>query len=95
MGFFGDRYVGELGGHKIELIRDNVAKQLSLVIDGKTVAWESRILPHEITLQGEFEHNGAKHTVVAHSVPKTTLGIPLGADDTIEVDGTPLPLRKV
>ncbi len=94
MGIMGDRYEGEFEGHKIELVRDNVAKTLSLLIDSGTVAWESRVLPHDITLKGEFEHEGAKHTVVAHSTVKKILGLPLDADDGIEIDGKPLPLRK-
>ena len=94
MGIMGDRYEGALDGHKIELVRDNLAKTLALVIDGSTVAWESRILPHDITLKGEFEHEGVKHTVVAHSTVKKILGLSLDADDGIEIDGKPLPLRK-
>jgi hypothetical protein len=94
MGIMGDRYEGELDGHKIELVRNNLDKTLSLLIDGHKVAWESRILPHDITLEGEFEHGGSKHKVVAHSTVKKILGLPLDADDGIEVDGKPLPLRK-
>ncbi len=94
MGITGDRYEGDFAGHKIELVRDNLQKTLALVIDGSKVAWESRILPHDITLKGEFEHKGAKHTVVAHSTVKKILGLPLDADDGIEIDGKPLPLRK-
>jgi hypothetical protein len=94
MGLTGDRYEGTFEGHKIELVRDNVHKTLSLVIDGTKVAWESRILPHDITLNGEFEHAGAKHAVVAHSTVKKILGLPLDADDGVEIDGKPLPLRK-
>jgi hypothetical protein len=94
MGLTGDRYEGELDGHKIELVRDNVHKTLALVIDGNRVAWESRVLPHDITLKGEFDHKGTKHAVVAHSTVKKVLGLPLDADDGIEIDGKPLPLRK-
>jgi len=94
MGFMGDRYEGEFEGHKIELVRDNLQKTLALVIDGTKVAWESRILPHDITLNGEFDHNGVKHAVVAHSTVKKILGLPLDADDGIEIDGKALPLRK-
>lgn len=94
MGIMGDRYVGEFEGHQIELVRNNLDKTLSLLIDGSTVAWESRILPHDITLQGEFEHKGVKHTVTAHSTVKPILGLPLSAEDSIEIDGKPLPLRK-
>jgi hypothetical protein len=94
MGITGDRYVGELDGHTIELVRNNWDKTLSLLIDGTRVAWESRILPHDITLTGEFEHKGQKHVVVAHSTVKQILGLPLGADDGIEIDGKTLPLKK-
>ena len=94
MGITGDRYEGDFEGHRIELVRDNLSKTLALVIDGSRVAWESRVLPHDITLKGEFEHKGAKHSVVAHSNVKKILGLPLDADDGIEIDGKPLPLRK-
>lgn len=95
MGIMGDRYEGMFDGHRIELVRDNVEKKLTLLIDGKGAAWESRVLPHDITLNGEFEHNGAKHTVVAHSTVKRLLGIlPYDTDDSIEIDGKALPLTK-
>ena len=94
MGILGDRYEGELDGHKIELVRNNIDKTLTLLIDGHGVAWESRILPHDITLQGEFEHHGTKRKVVAHSNVKPILGLPLSAEDIIEIDGKPLPLKK-
>ena len=94
MGIMGDRYEGD-DGHKIELVRDNMQTTLSLVIDGSRVAWESRILPHDITLEGDFEHKGARHALVAHSTAKNLLGLPIDADDGIEIDGKPLALRKV
>ena len=90
----GERYEGDFDGHKIELVRDNVHKTLSLLIDGNRVAWESRIFPHDITLKGEFDHKGTKHSVLAHSTVRAILGLPLDADDGIEIDGKPLPLRK-
>jgi hypothetical protein len=73
------------------MVRDNSKKTLSLLIDGITVACESRGLPHDITMHGEFEHEGVKHAVVAHSTVKKILGLPLDADDGIEIDGKPLP----
>ena len=94
MGILGDRYEGELDGHAIVLVRNNLEKKLSLLIDGNTVAWESVILPHDVTLEGEFDHHGHKHKVVAHSTVKKILGLPLDADDGIEIDGKPLPLKK-
>jgi len=94
MGITGDRYEGEFEGHKIELVRNNWDKTLALLIDGAKVAWESRVLPHDITLKGEFEHKGVKHAVVAHSIVKKILGLPLDADDGIEIDGKTLPLKK-
>jgi hypothetical protein len=38
MGLIGDGYRGTYQGHTIELIRDNLAKKLKLVIDGVEVA---------------------------------------------------------
>jgi hypothetical protein len=95
MGITGDHYEGEFEGHRIALVRNHWDKSLALVIDGDRVAWESRILPRDKTLSGEFEHAGVRHTVVAHSAVRKVLGLPLDADDGIEVDGKPLPLRKV
>ena len=94
MGLTGDRYLGKFENHQIELVRNNWDKTMSLIIDGDKVAWESRVLPHDITLEGQFEHLGIKHVVVAHSVVKPILGLPLGAEDSIEIDGKPLPLTK-
>jgi hypothetical protein len=86
----GDRYVAAFEGHTIELVRDNWVKTLSLLIDGKEVARQSRVLPHDITLTGTFEHNGVEHTVAAKSVVHFPSAI-----DTIEVDGQALNLRKM
>ncbi len=91
----GDRYVGTFDGHKIELVRNNLDKTLNFVIDGTVVASEHRWLPKDIALHAEFEHKGAKHTVVAHQHLKPILGLPIATDDCIEIDGKPLPLTKV
>jgi chorismate-pyruvate lyase len=90
MAITGDRYVATYEGHTIELVRDNWVKTLKLLIDGREVASESRVLPHEITLTGTFEHNGVEHTVAAKSV----VHFP-SATDTIEVDGQALNLTKI
>ena len=95
MGITGDRYQGTFAGHSIELVRENVLKTLSLEIDGLEVARASRVLPHDITLRAELEHEGVTHTVVARSTVKKILGLPLDANDVIEVDGEPLALRKL
>jgi hypothetical protein len=85
----GDHYVGTYAGHTIELVRDNWAKTLVLLIDGQEVARESRVLPHDITLTGTLAHEGVRHTVVA-----TARRHLLTSVDTIEVDGQPLLLTK-
>ncbi|MBD1842602.1 hypothetical protein H6F89_04075 [Cyanobacteria bacterium FACHB-63] len=90
MSITGDCYVGSYEGHVIELVRNNWDKILKLLIDGQEVASESRILPHDITLIGEFEHNHVRHRVVAKAVSHF-----LSSDDTVEVDGEELPLNKV
>ena len=95
MAISGDRYQGTFDGHKIELVRNNLDKTLNLVIDGTVVASEHRWLPKDITLHAEFEHNGAKHSVVAHQHLKPILGLPIATDDSIEIDGKALPLTKV
>ena len=94
MGITGDRYEGTFDGHKIELIRNNRDKTLNLLIDGAVVASEQRSVPKEITLHAEFEHGGVKHVVVAHQHLKPILGLPIDTDDSIEIDGKPLPLKK-
>lgn len=94
MGITGDRFQGRFAGHVIELVRDNVPKTLSLVIDGHEVAGESRALPHDIMLTAELEHESATHTVVARSTVERVFGLPIDANDGIEIDGVPLALRK-
>ena len=90
MGITGDRYVGTYEGHVIELVRNNWNKTLSLLIDGEVAATESRILPRDITLTAELEHNGAPHIVVATAMVRGIF-----SDDAIHVDGEPLPVTKV
>ena len=94
MGITGDRYEGTFDGHDIALVRNNWDKTLNLLIDGRVVASEQRWIPKEITLHAEFEHEGVKHTVVAHQHLKPILGLPIDTDDSIEIDGKPLPLKK-
>lgn len=94
MAITGDRYEGTFDGHKIELVRNNVDKTLNLLIDGSVVASEHRWLPKDITLTAEIEHNGVKNKVVAHQHVKPILGLPIGSDDSIEIDGKPLSLVK-
>ena len=94
MSITGDRYEGTFDGHKIELVRNNLDKTLNLLIDGAVVASEKRWLPKEITLHAEFEHKGATHAVVAYQHLKPIFGLPIATDDSIEIDGKPLPLTK-
>jgi len=89
MSITGDRYVGEYEGHSVELIRNNWNKTLKLFIDGKVAASETRLLPHAITLTGEFEHNGVRHMVLAKAIEGF-----LSTEDTIEIDGEKLLLTK-
>jgi hypothetical protein len=89
MAITGDRYIGTYEGHTIELIRNNWDKTLTLWIDGTKVAGASRILPHDITLTGTFEHDGIPHSVVAKSINRFPL-----AEDRIEIDGQSVALTK-
>jgi len=89
MSITGDRYIGIYEGHTIELMRDNWIKTLKLLIDGKEVASESRILPHNITLTATLEHSGVQHSIVARSI----VHFPL-VEDTIEIDGKTLTITK-
>lgn len=95
MGLMGDRYLGEHDGVKIELVRDNLVKKVTLLVDGREVALQSVALPTKYDLHAEFDHGGHKHTVFAHSELKKLLGvIPYDHDVTIEVDGKPIGLKK-
>jgi hypothetical protein len=96
MAITGDRYVGSYEGHSIELVRENLTKQVTLVIDGREVAMQSVALPTKYDLHADFEHGGKQHTVFAHSEFKKLLGlIPYDHDVVIEVDNTPIGLTKV
>ena len=88
MGLMGDGYRGTYQGHTIELIRDNLAKKLKLVIDGVEVASQPRAMQHDITLTATLVHEGVSHRVVARSiVGRTTSG-------TVMIDGAPLTIAK-
>jgi hypothetical protein len=90
MALTGDRYVGEFGGHTIELVRNRWTQTLSLLIDGTVAARASCNLPRTITLSAELEVDGARHAVVAKSVPRHVFW----TTDTIEVDGQELLLTR-
>jgi hypothetical protein len=86
----GDHYVGTYAGHTLELVRNNWHKTLKLLIDGREVASESCALPHDMTLRGNLEVGGARHSVVAQSlVDRLVL-----TADSIEVDGQVVKLIK-
>ena len=88
MGMMGDGYRGTYKGHTIELIRDNLAKTLKLVIDGVEVASEPRAMQHDITLTATLVHEGVSHQIVARSiVGRSTSG-------TITIDGAALTIAK-
>jgi hypothetical protein len=88
MPLFGDHYAAAFEDHTIELIRNNWDKTLKLKIDGEVAAGTTCHFPRRITLTGTLEHDGVRHEVVARSIPHHLIF----ATDTIEVDGTPLPL---
>jgi hypothetical protein len=90
MALTGDRYVGSFEGHAVELVRNNWDKRLTLLVDGQEVARESCAFPGRRTLTGILEHDGARHTVVAKSIPRRLVF----TKDTIEVDGNELPLTR-
>ena len=58
MGLMGDGYRGTYQGHTIELIRDNLAKKLKLVIDGVEFASQPRAMQYDITLTATLVHEG-------------------------------------
>ena len=88
MGLMGDGYRATYCGHTIELIRDNLAKTLKLVIDGVEFESQPRAMQHDITLTTTLVHEGVSHRLVARSiVGKTTSG-------TIMIDGAPLTIVK-
>lgn len=88
MGLLGDGYRATYNGHTIELIRDNRAKTLKLVIDGVEVVSQPRALQHDITLTATLVHDGVSHRVVARSIVGRT------SSGTLMIDGAPLPIAK-
>jgi hypothetical protein len=90
MAITGDRYVGSYQGHKIELVRDNWVKTLTLLIDGREAASESCMIPKRIILNGVLDLDGGQVAVVAKSIPRRFFW----ATDTIEIDGQLLDVAK-
>ena len=95
MALTGDRHVGHFRGHTVEMVLNNWDKTFSLVVDGQTVAKQSRLLPKDIELKFELVHEGATHALVARSTVKPILGLPLREESSLEIDGQPFALKKV
>lgn len=91
MGIITDTYVSEYEGHTIELVRNALAKTLTLRIDDAPVARASCALPRDVFLTGTLEHHGVQHTVTAKSVVHMRS---LSREASIEVDGVALPGTK-
>lgn len=92
MGPVGDRYRAQFEGHRLELVRDNVAKTLSLLVDGEVVDSRRRWWPRDLALHAELEVDGVVHRVEAHQHVVNVAGWPVSTQDSIEVDGVPLTL---
>ena len=88
MGLMGDGYRGTYRGHTIELVRDNLAKQLKPVIDGVEVAHQPRAMQHDITLTATLVHEGVSHRVVARSI------VGRASSGAVLIDGAPLSIAK-
>lgn len=95
MALTGDRYAYELHGHHIVVVLDNWAKKFSLIVDGATVAEESRLLPHDIELRHELAHDAARHVLVARSKVQPILGLPLREVSSLEIDGATVEMQKL
>jgi len=96
MGLMGDRFEGSFEKHKVEIVRTNIDKQVVVSVDGKEIARETVALPHQWDQTKEFECDGTKHTLAAHSVVKKLLGIlPIDNEYSVEIDGKPVVLTKV
>jgi hypothetical protein len=96
MALMGDRFEGSFEKHKVEVVRTNIDKQVVVSVDGMEIARESVALPHKWDQVKEFECDGKKHTLAAHSVVKKLLGIvPIDNEYSIEIDGNPVALTKV
>jgi hypothetical protein len=95
MGLMGDRYEGSFDGHKIQVVRTNVDKQVVVLVDEREIARESVALPHQWEQKKEFEVGGHKHTLAAHSVFKKLFGVvPIDNVYTVDIDGKAVELRK-
>jgi len=95
MSIMGDRFEGTFEGHKIELVRTNLDKQVAILVDGNKIAEESVALPHQWDRTVEFELGGVKHSLAAHSALKKLFGaIPYDNTYAIEIDGRALALIK-
>jgi hypothetical protein len=84
MGIITQRYVTDYEGHPIELVRNALAKTLTLRIDSRRAARASCALPRDITLTGALEHQGNQHTVTATSLVHLRS---LSREESIAVDG--------
>lgn len=83
-----ERHAAEYEGHTIELVRNALAKTLTLRIDGTPVARASCALPRDVILTGTLEHRGIQHAVTAKSIVHLRT---LSRQASIEVDGAVLP----
>jgi hypothetical protein len=95
MSLSGDRYRTEHAGHRIELVRDNVAKTLSLLVDDEVVASKRRWWPRDLELHAALEVDGVAHTLAAYEHVVMVVGWPTRTLDSIELDGVALPLTVV
>jgi hypothetical protein len=91
MGIIIERYVAAYEGHPIELVRNALAKTLTLRIDDRRAARASCALPRDIILTGALEHHGLQHTVTAQSLVHLRS---LSRVESIAVDGVVIPGTK-
>jgi hypothetical protein len=95
MGVMGDCYEGSFDGHTVQVVRSNVDKQVVVLVNGWEIARESVVLPHQWEQKKEFEVDGYKHTLVAHSVYKKLFRVvPIDNVYTVEIDGKTVELKK-
>lgn len=96
MGLMGDRFEGKFEKHTIEVVRTNIDKQVVVSVDGREIARESVALPHQWDQKKEFDCDGTKHVLLAHSVLKKLFGVvPIDNVYSVEIDGNPVALTKV
>ena len=91
MGIITQRYVADYEGHPIELVRNALAKTLTLRIDNRRAARASCALPRTITLTGSLEHQGMRHTVTCTSLAHLRS---LSREESIAVDGVVIARTK-